>query len=57
MGTRRNGVYVYNENGDRKKALITTPNLGNLPDTDVKTIAIDKSNRVWLGTRSWYGCL
>ena len=52
MGTRRNGVYVYNENGDRKKALITTPNLGNLPDTDVKTIAIDKSNRVWLGTRS-----
>lgn len=52
MGTRRNGVYVYNENGDRKKALITTPNLGNLPDTDVKTIAIDKSNRVWLGTRN-----
>ncbi|MDD7915268.1 two-component regulator propeller domain-containing protein [Polaribacter ponticola] len=52
IGTRRNGVYVFNENGDRKKALIASPNLGNLPDTDVKTIAIDKSNRVWLGTRS-----
>ena len=51
MGTRRNGIYVFNENGDKKRALIATPNLGNLPDTDVKTVAIDKSNRVWLGTR------
>jgi hypothetical protein len=52
MGTRRNGVYVFNENGNRKKALVATPNLGNLPDTDVLTVAVDKSNRVWLGTRS-----
>jgi hypothetical protein len=52
MGTRRNGVYAYNEAGNRKRALIATPNLGNLPDTDVLSLAIDKSNRVWLGTRS-----
>lgn len=52
MGTRRNGVYVFNENGDRKRALITTTNLGNLPDSDVLTVAVDKSNRVWLGTRN-----
>ena len=52
MGTRRNGIYVFNENGNRKRALIATPNLGNLPDTDVKTVAIDRNNRVWLGTRS-----
>tara|TARA_B110000046_G_scaffold186013_1_gene231351 strand:- start:3358 stop:5685 length:2328 start_codon:yes stop_codon:yes gene_type:complete len=51
IGTRRNGVYVFNENGNKKRALIATPNLGNLPDTDVLTIAVDKSNRVWLGTR------
>lgn len=51
-GSRRNGVFVFNENGSRKKALIATGNLGNLPDTDVLTVAIDKSNRVWLGTRS-----
>ncbi|WP_298781187.1 T9SS type A sorting domain-containing protein [uncultured Polaribacter sp.] len=51
MGTRRNGVYAYNENGDRKRALTTTVNLGGLPDTDVKTVAVDGSNRVWLGTR------
>jgi len=50
IGTRRNGLYVYNENGDRKKALITAPNLGNLPDVNVRAIAIDASNRVWIGT-------
>ena len=52
MGTRRNGIYVYNENGDRKRALLATPNLGNLPDPTVKTVAIDKNNRVWMGTIS-----
>jgi len=52
MGTRRNGIYVFNENGNRKRALLATPNIGNLPDTDVKTVAIDKNNRVWMGTRS-----
>ncbi|MDP5105580.1 MAG: hypothetical protein NWQ31_05350 [Polaribacter sp.] len=51
-GSRRNGVFVFNENGARKKALIATANLGNLPDTDVLTVAVDKSNRVWLGTRA-----
>ena len=52
IGTRRNGVYTFNENGDRKRALIATPNLGNLPDTDVLTVAVDRNNRVWLGTRA-----
>jgi len=52
MGTRRNGIYAFNENGNRQRALIATPNLGNLPDTDVLTVAIDKSNRVWMGTRA-----
>jgi hypothetical protein len=52
IGSRRNGVYVYNENGDRKKALITAPNSGNLPDLNVRTIAIDANNRVWIGTQS-----
>ena len=50
IGTRKNGLYVYNENGNRKKALITTTNLGNLPDVNVRAIAIDASNRVWIGT-------
>ncbi|KOY51303.1 hypothetical protein [Polaribacter dokdonensis] len=52
MGTRRNGIYAFNENGNRTRALLTTPNLGNLPDTDVLTVAVDKSNRIWMGTRT-----
>ena len=52
MGTRRNGIYAFNENGNRTKALLTTPNLGNLPDTDVLTVAVDRSNRIWMGTRA-----
>ncbi|WP_405611145.1 hypothetical protein [Polaribacter sp. Asnod1-A03] len=52
IGTRRNGLFVFNENGSRKKALIATANLGNLPDGDVLTVAIDASNRVWIGTKS-----
>ena len=52
IGSRRNGAYVYNENGNRKKALVATPNEGNLPDLNVRTIAVDRSNRIWLGTKS-----
>ncbi|TXD49733.1 two-component regulator propeller domain-containing protein [Polaribacter sp. IC073] len=51
-GSRNNGVFVFNENGNRKKALIATPNLGNLPDANVNTVAVDRSNRIWLGTKS-----
>ena len=52
IGSRRNGVYVYNENGDRKKALVATLNEGNLPDLNVRTIAADRTNKIWLGTKS-----
>mgnify|MGYP000029432161 CR=1 FL=1 len=52
IGTRRNGVYAFNENGNRKKALTTSPNVGNLPDLNVRTVAVDESNRIWLGTKS-----
>ena len=52
IGTRANGVYVYNENGNRKEALIAAPNEGNLPDLNVRTIAVDRSNIIWLGTKS-----
>jgi ligand-binding sensor domain-containing protein len=51
-GSRNNGVFVFNENGNRKKALISTPNLGNLPDGTVRTVAVDANNRIWLGTKS-----
>lgn len=50
IGTRRNGVLAYNENGDRKKALITEATKGSLPDLNVRTLAVDSSNRIWIGT-------
>jgi sugar lactone lactonase YvrE len=50
IGTRGNGVYVFNENGNRKARLISTPNQGNLPDIQVFSIAVDNSSRVWIGT-------
>ncbi|QTD36610.1 hypothetical protein JL193_10695 [Polaribacter batillariae] len=52
VGSRRNGVYIYNENGDRKKSLNTSPNVGNLPDLNVRTLAVDANNRIWIGTKS-----
>ena len=51
IGSRRNGALVYNENGDRKRALTTEPTKGSLPDPNVRTIVSDKSNRIWIGTQ------
>ncbi|MDG2195050.1 MAG: two-component regulator propeller domain-containing protein [Polaribacter sp.] len=52
MGTRRNGVYVYNETGDRKIALTTVPTKGGLPHANVRAVAVDKNNSIWIGTQS-----
>lgn len=52
IGTRSNGVYAFHENGNRMKALVATTNLGNLPDLNVRSVAVDSNNRVWLGTKS-----
>ncbi|MGI9530591.1 hypothetical protein [Lutimonas sp.] len=51
MGSRRNGVLVYSESGDRKKALTTESTKGSLPDLHAKTLAVDRNNRVWIGTQ------
>ncbi len=52
IGTRRNGVYIYNENSDRKRALTTEVNNGSLPHANVRALAVDKNNKIWLGTLS-----
>ncbi|NVK53362.1 MAG: T9SS type A sorting domain-containing protein [Flavobacteriaceae bacterium] len=52
LGTRRNGAYVYNENGDRKRALNTEPTKGSLPHANVRAIAADRNNRIWIGTQN-----
>ena len=51
IGTRQNGVYVYNETGERKKALTTAPTKGSLPHANVRTVAVDRNNRIWIGTQ------
>ncbi|MBL4905468.1 MAG: T9SS type A sorting domain-containing protein [Flavobacteriaceae bacterium] len=51
IGTRQNGVYVYNETGDRKRALTIAPTKGSLPHANVRTVAVDRNNRIWIGTQ------
>ncbi len=52
VGTRRNGIYIYNENGNRKKSLITNATQGALPDLRVNALAVDSANKIWIGTLS-----
>lgn len=51
IGSRRNGVLVFNENGNNKKALTTEQTKGSLPDLNAKTIKVDNNNRIWIGTK------
>ena len=51
IGSRRNGALVYNESGDRKRALNTESTKGSLPDLSVRTLAVDRNNRIWIGTQ------
>jgi len=51
LGTRRNGALVFNENGNKKRALTTEPSKGSLPDLNVRTIQADNNDRIWIGTQ------
>ncbi|RUA07696.1 MAG: hypothetical protein DSY82_07785, partial [Flavobacteriia bacterium] len=51
IGSRRNGALVFNETGNRKKALKAVASKGNLPDPNVRSIVADRSNRIWIGTQ------
>ena len=48
--SRRNGVLVMNKDGSKVKALNENVGTGSLPINVVKSLAIDKSNRIWIGT-------
>ena len=51
IGSRRNGALVFNEKGNRKKALKTEVTKGSLPDLNVRTLIVDRNNRIWIGTQ------
>lgn len=50
LGTRGNGVVVFNENGEQKRAFSSEINKGNLPNTEIESLAVDANNNVWIGT-------
>ena len=47
IGSRRNGVLVFNENGNKKKSLTTELTKGALPDLNARTVKVDNNNRIW----------
>lgn len=50
IGTRRNGVLAFNENGNKTRSLTTEQTKGTLPDLNVRTVVADNNNKIWLGT-------
>lgn len=52
IGTRGDGLVVFNENGSRLRGLNTNVTQGSLPNARVNTIAVDRDNRIWIGTLS-----
>lgn len=53
MTTYRNGVVAFNEKyGNKLLKIGTDATLGNLPNKDVRALAIDNNNALWIGTAS-----
>jgi ligand-binding sensor domain-containing protein len=49
--TSSDGVVAFNENGNVFKKITMGETLGNLPIEDVRALAIDNRNQLWIGTR------
>lgn len=49
IATYRNGLVAFNENYNNKTQVIDVED-GNLPDTDVRAIALDNNQQLWIGT-------
>ncbi|HSD13840.1 MAG TPA: T9SS type A sorting domain-containing protein [Flavobacterium sp.] len=53
IASYRNGVIGFNENYNNKFILIKSgSDEGNLPDNDVRCVAVDNRNQLWIGTFS-----
>lgn len=50
IASYKNGVVAFNENTNIFKKMSEGADLGNLPSQDVRAIAIDNRNQVWIGT-------
>jgi len=50
MATSKNGVIGFNESINAFKKITFGENQGNLPIQDVRTVAVDNKNQLWIGT-------
>ncbi len=50
LSTSSDGVIGFNESGNKFKKITTGPDTGNLPIADVRTVAVDTRNQLWIGT-------
>jgi hypothetical protein len=50
MSTSKNGVVGFNESSNTFKKITFGPDQGNLPIQDVRTVAVDTKNQLWIGT-------
>lgn len=48
--TNTDGLISYNESINKFKKIATGSDAGNLPTTDVRAIAVDNRNQLWIGT-------
>lgn len=49
-GTSFEGLVGFNESNNKFKKITFGTDLGNLPSSDVRAIAIDNNNQLWIGT-------
>lgn len=50
IASYKNGVIAFNETTNIFKKITEGPDTGNLPSQDVRAIAVDNRNQVWIGT-------
>jgi ligand-binding sensor domain-containing protein len=50
MATNRDGVIGFNESNNTFKKITIGTDTGNLPASDVRALAIDNRNQLWIGT-------
>ena len=50
LSTSEDGVIGFNESSGKFKKITTGPDTGNLPVSNVRTVAVDTRNQLWIGT-------
>jgi ligand-binding sensor domain-containing protein len=50
LSTSEDGVVGFNETNNKFKKITSGPDTGNLPISNVRTVAVDTRNQLWIGT-------